>query len=72
MKNIFLLFIAWVGFGIVSCNQRAENQGTADTTQNNIIPPKADNSQATNPSLADTAFAKKDSMNTGRNSDSVK
>lgn len=68
MKYLFIILAIWVGLGSTACNPPAPKTGTADSTADNVIPPKADNSQATNPSLADTAFAKKDSVYPGPDS----
>lgn len=62
MKRINLLFIILMGLGIASCNQNSSGSGTNDSTVNRVVPPASDNSQATNPSLADTAYPKKDTM----------
>ncbi len=46
-----------------ACGNSNGKSGTAADTSKQVIPPPSDNSQSTNPSLADTAFAKKDSSN---------
>jgi hypothetical protein len=44
-----------------SCgNSKSDKAGKNDSTQS-VLPPPADNSQATNPSLADTAYSRYDS-----------
>ena len=45
-----------------ACHQPAGGTGTTDTTKNRTLPPAVDNSQATNPSVADTAYPEKDTM----------
>jgi hypothetical protein len=62
MKRINFLFIVLTGLELTSCNQNSSGSGTNDTTINQVVPPASDNSQATNPSVADTAFPKKDTM----------
>jgi hypothetical protein len=62
MKGINFLFIVLTGLGLASCIQNSSGSGTNDTTMNQVVPPASDNSQATNPSVADTAFPKKDTM----------
>jgi hypothetical protein len=62
MKWIYLLFIAIIGCGAGSCNHNSSGSASDDSTVNRVIPPASDNSQATNPSLADTAYPKKDTM----------
>jgi hypothetical protein len=60
MKWLYFLFIIIAGTGGGSCNHRAGGQTSSDSTANGIMPPSPDNSQATNPSVADTAYPKKD------------
>lgn len=66
MNRKFLLYIVCIGFGFISCNPPASKSETGDSTVQQVIPSQADNSQATNPSLADTAFSNKDSVDSGR------
>ncbi|HEY4155417.1 MAG TPA: hypothetical protein VGM24_08310, partial [Puia sp.] len=65
---INFLFLVLIGFETASCKQNSTKSVTEDTTVNQAIPPPPDNSQATNPSLADTAYPKKDTMITKRDS----
>jgi|GEM_PF-981281 hypothetical protein len=62
MKWINFLLMVLAGWGIASCHQNSSGSGTNDTTVNRVIPPSSDNTQADNPSLADTAYPKKDTM----------
>jgi hypothetical protein len=62
MKSVYFLLIVLSGFGAGACNQPAGGSTTGDSAANRVIPPAPDNSQATNPSLADTAYPKKDTM----------
>ncbi len=64
MKWFYLLFITIMGYGSGSCNQNSTESASDDSTGNRVIPPASDNTQATNPSLADTAYPKKDTMKT--------
>jgi hypothetical protein len=62
MKRIYFLLIILAGWGITSCHQNSSASEANDTTINRVVPPPADNTQADNPSLADTAYPKKDTM----------
>ncbi|MEO6962717.1 MAG: hypothetical protein ABIY90_12150 [Puia sp.] len=66
MNRKFLLYMLCIGFGFISCNPPASKSETGDSVVRQAIPPQADNSQATNPSLADTAFSKKGNLDSGR------
>jgi hypothetical protein len=67
-KNNFF-FIA--GIALIVCisachdTDNKTDNNTRDSTSGVVIPPP-DNSSATNPSLADTAYSKKDSLQTKR------
>jgi hypothetical protein len=61
MKRFYLLLTLATAF-LISCNQHSTNSGTNDSTGDQVIPPASDNSRATNPSLADTAY--RDSLST--------
>lgn len=65
MKQIKLFFVGLclaTSFG--ACSNAGSKSESKDTTGSKIIPPPSDNSSATNPSLADTAYPSKDTMKT--------
>ncbi|HEY4155787.1 MAG TPA: hypothetical protein VGM24_10180 [Puia sp.] len=62
MKWIIFSGLLLLGSAAISCNQNSTGSATGDTTVKRVVPPASDNSQATNPSLADTSYPKKDSM----------
>ena len=61
-KLFFLVLCLATYFG--SCGNSGGSSESKDTTGSKIIPPPSDNSSATNPSLADTAYPSKDTMKT--------
>ncbi|HVY76304.1 MAG TPA: hypothetical protein VG890_15855 [Puia sp.] len=69
------LFIALAGItalAATSCNGNSSGSRTEDTTVNRTIPPASDNTNATNPSIADTAYARPDSSRTDSSAGSKK
>jgi hypothetical protein len=65
MKGIKLFCLAiCLTMSFIACNNSGSTSTTKDTTGDRTLPPPADNSSATNPSLADTAYAPKDTMKT--------
>ena len=65
MKRIKLFFlVASVMVSVIACSNSGSSSNTKDTTGDRTLPPPADNSSATNPSLADTAYGVKDTMKT--------
>ena len=66
MKKIKLCFVALCFLaGVTACGNSGDaKQSDKDTTGDRTLPPPADNSSATNPSLADTAYHTKDTMKT--------
>ena len=49
-------------FLLTACSGGTSNEKVGDTIENVVPVPAPDNSSATNPSMADTAFNKKDSI----------
>ena len=62
LKSFCLALSIVAVFG--SCGGSDNKSTKTDTTGDKTLPPPADNSSATNPSLADTAYPSKDTMKT--------
>ena len=54
---IFVLFYVFA-----SCKNSVHSMTSSDSLSNQTIPPPSSNSDATNPSLADTAYSKRDTV----------
>jgi len=73
MKKVFLMIaVATTTIVFASCgnNSAGSGTGTGDSSANVTKPP--DNSSATNPSLADTAYSKNNADTTKKDSSKVK
>jgi PBP1b-binding outer membrane lipoprotein LpoB len=71
MKKLHLLAVLAVSAMLVTaCGNSSTTDETRTDSSTNVIPPP-DNSSATNPSMADTAYSHSDSTKT-MNSDSLK
>ncbi|MBS1600026.1 MAG: hypothetical protein JST75_17500 [Bacteroidetes bacterium] len=62
MKLFFIVVCVVIGFN--ACSNSNSTSKSSDTTGDRTLPPPADNSSATNPSLADTAYHFKDTVKT--------
>lgn len=63
MKIIKLFCIAIFGLiSFMACENSGDKSNGTDSTKTQTLPPPSDNSSATNPSLADTAYPSKDTM----------
>jgi predicted small secreted protein len=65
-----LAVLAISGMLITACANNSTTEGAGTDSSTNVIPPP-DNSSATNPSMADTAYSHSDSTKT-MNGDSLK
>jgi hypothetical protein len=63
MNGIKLFCLAvFVMIGFITCKSSGNKSTDTDSTKNQPLPPPSENSNATNPSLADTAYPSKDTM----------
>lgn len=63
MKNVKIFyFVIIIATGFAACESSANKSKSADSTNSQPLPPPSENSNATNPSLADTAYPSKDTM----------
>jgi hypothetical protein len=65
--NFFLIAAIAVTLSVAACNSSnpsgESSKGSTSRDSTGVLPPPSDNSSATNPSLADTAYSKKDTSN---------
>ena len=72
--NFILMTAIAVTFTVTACNSsNPSGDSSKDSTvtsrdSSGVLPPPSDNSSATNPSMADTAYSKKDTSNMNRDS----
>ena len=69
-RQFFLISASLFIFLLASCGNQASKESITDTSGSRVLPPPADNSNATNPSLADTAYPSK--VSTRQLKDSVR
>jgi len=63
MKKVKLFCLAtFVMIGFIACKNSGNKSKNADSASSLPLPPPSENSNATNPSLADTAYPTKDTM----------
>ncbi len=65
--NFVLMLTIAITFTVTACNSSNpsgdNSKDSTSTSKDGVLPPPSDNSSATNPSLADTAFGKRDTSN---------